>query len=117
MTDTAPTELTAPVSLPALIAQLRSEPTYSTVGHAARSLVRTADLRVTLVVMRAGASLHEHRAKETVSVQVLEGSPVFTLSGGEQKLQAGDLYVLPPSLPHAVQASDDCAFLLSFGWK
>ena len=54
--------------LAALAQELRAEPSYAREGHTARTLVRTSDLRVVLVVLRAGKKLLEHHVNVTASV-------------------------------------------------
>ena len=53
--------------------ELRKEDAYQREGHTARTLVRKPDLRIVLVVMKAGARIVEHRADETASAHALSG--------------------------------------------
>ena len=48
--------------------EMRGEAAYEREGHTARTLVREADLRIVLMVMKSGGTIKEHRAKETASV-------------------------------------------------
>lgn len=92
---------------------LRSEPEYATNGRNGTTLVKDAEVRVVLEVLREGAELAEHRAPGPITVQVLEGEIQF--SGGEtvHTLRPGELLVLPACRPHAVKAARDSAFLLT----
>jgi len=61
--------------LPGIERALRLETQYERSGHAARTLVRTADLRVVLLALKASSSIPEHRPDETASIHVLSGHP------------------------------------------
>ena len=52
--------------------QLRYEAAWSD-GRNSRTLVKHADFRLTLTVMRAGARLHSHQVRGTVLIQVMSG--------------------------------------------
>ena len=56
-----------------LTRELREEESYAREGHTARTLLRAPDLRVILVVVRAGGTISEHHAQVTATVQVLAG--------------------------------------------
>lgn len=102
--------------LEALAADLRQEQAYARVGHAARTLVRTSDLRVVLVVLKAGKTIAEHHASVTASVQTLTGRVTLQLPKRSADVAAGQLLVLGPELAHDVQAREDSTFLLTLGW-
>ena len=59
----------ASFDLSALDTELRREPAYALSGFTARTLIRESDLRVVLIVMKAGARMPDHRAEETASIQ------------------------------------------------
>lgn len=73
MTEPAPTGHGATFDLGAVDREMRQEAAYLREGHTARTLVREPDLRVVLVVMKAGARIAEHHADETASVHALSG--------------------------------------------
>ena len=81
--------------------------------QAAKTIVRRSNLRVVLVVMDAGASIHEHRAPGTVVVQVLSGEVHLRLDERTVPLRQGHLLVVEPQVVHAVSAPVDSAFLLT----
>lgn len=103
--------------LVSLAQELRAEPSYTREGQTARTLVRSSDLRVVLVVMRAGKTMSEHHAKVTASVQTLEGRLHLGVAAERIELPVGQLLVLPPGLAHDVTAEVDSAFLLTLGWQ
>lgn len=99
-----------------IAAELRADAAYIREGHAARTLTRADDLRVILVVLRAGNSISEHQASTTASIQVLAGQLRTRLPDRTVQLAAGELLVLGADLPHDVQAESESAFLLTLGW-
>ena len=67
--------------------------------------MRAPDLRIVLVVMRAGARIAEHRAAETVAVHAVSG---------HIRLRVPDrLLVLEKGVRHDVEAIQESAFLLT----
>lgn len=104
--------------------EMRSEPAYLREGHTARALVREHDLRVMLIVMKAGSRITKHIANETVSIQTLAGRLRLQLPRLARQredrivdLPMGRLLVLDRGIEHDVEAVEDSAFLLTFGWK
>ena len=97
--------------------EMRREDAYLRGGHTARTLVREPDLRIVLVVMKGGARMAEHRAEETASVHALSGHVRLRLPDKTVELPSGSLLVLEKDLRHDVEAIDECAFLLTLGWK
>lgn len=103
--------------LAAIDAELRREDAYERDGHTARTLVRDGDIRIVLIVMRAGARIAEHRANETASIHALSGRVRLRLSDRDAELFAGSLLVLERDLRHDVEALAESAFLLTLGWR
>ncbi len=85
-------------------------------GRRSETLVKSADLRVVLVTMRAGTTLQEHSAPGSITMQPLGGRFVFTADGVDQELVPGQLITAKPGVRHAVHALDDGAFLLTLAW-
>ncbi len=107
----------ATFDLAAVEREMRREDAYLREGHTARTLVREPDLRIVLVVMKAGARMAEHRAGETVSVHALSGHVRLRLPDTTVELPFGRLLVLEKGLRHDVEANEESAFLLTLGWK
>lgn len=97
--------------------EMREEPAYARDGHTARTLVREPDLRIVLIVMKAGSRIDEHEAEDTASIHVLSGHIRLLLPERTVHVPAGQLLVLARGLRHAVEAASDSAFLLTLGWK
>jgi quercetin dioxygenase-like cupin family protein len=85
-------------------------------GRRSETLVKTKDLRVVLVTMRAGTTLQEHSAPGTTTMQPLSGRFVFTAEGVDREIAPGDLISAAPGVRHVVQAIEDGAFLLTLAW-
>jgi len=79
----------------------------------AKTLVKTADLRVTLVTLKEGAALDEHHAEGRVTIHALAGVLRVNAVGATRQLEAGDLLVLDRGVVHEVAAIEDAAFLLT----
>jgi len=79
----------------------------------ARTLVKDGPLTMTLVVVRSGGRLHEHRAAGPVTIQVLEGKIELDVAGECCPLSAGMLLALDAGVPHAVNSARGGAFLLT----
>lgn len=97
--------------------ELRREDLYQRQGHAARTLVRAADLRVVLVAMRGGSRIAEHHTNESASIHTVSGHVRLHLPDRTVELPAGHLLVLGRELKHDVEAGIDSAFVLTLGWQ
>ncbi len=117
MMKPASTERGAVFDLAAAERELRTQDAYARDGHTARTLVREADLRIVLLVMRAGSQIAEHHADETASIHALAGQVRLHLPDHVVELAAGQLLVLEPGLRHDVEAVGDSACLLTLGWQ
>ena len=54
---------------------------------------------------RVVAPVHQHREEQIGTV--LEGSLEFELSGDRRTLRKGDVYVIPPNVPHGAVANEE----------
>ena len=99
------------------LAQLhRDESWLPPTGRSAKTLVKYPDLRIVLIAMKANTRMHEHTAAGRISVHTLNGH--IRLHQPEQvvDLPAGNLLALDQCVSHDVEASEDCAFLLTLSW-
>lgn len=99
--------------LTATVQGLRGEPEYAANGRNGTTLVKDAEMRVVLQVLRGGAELVEHHAPGPITVQVLEGEIQFSVGKTVHTLRPGQLLALPTRIPHSVSAAQDAAFLLT----
>lgn len=95
---------------------LRKEDAYDREGQAAKTLVRTDDLRIVLVALAEGKSISEHHARVTASVHTLRGRVRLNLPDGTVEVPEGQLLVMGAGLAHDVHAEEESAFLLTLGW-
>jgi quercetin dioxygenase-like cupin family protein len=101
--------------LPAEIHRLQSETTWST-GQNARTLIKYDDLRVVLTALQANARIPEHKNAGRISVHVLSGHILLRASGRTFSLRPGGLLAMDQGVPHAVEALEESAFLLTIAW-
>lgn len=97
--------------------EMRGEGAYHREGHTARTLVHEADLRVVLISMKAGSTIHEHRAAATATVHTLSGHIRVRFPDWVADVATGRLLMLERDLPHSVEALDDSVFLLTLSWR
>lgn len=90
------------------------------VGRASTTLVKRSDLRILLMVVKAGSRVAEHKASGSVSIHTLQGHMRVRVSREGQvellDMPAGRVVVLDADVPHDVEAVADTAFLLTIAW-
>ncbi len=86
-------------------------------GRRAETLIKTDGLRVVLVTMLAGITLHEHTAPGPITIHALQGRFGVTFEDQERELDPGDLLSLAPDVRHSVTTLAEGAFLLTIGWN
>jgi quercetin dioxygenase-like cupin family protein len=77
------------------------------------SLIKTAQLQLLHVVLRAGQQLPEHSVAGEISIQCLAGRVQLRTPGITMPLAAGQLTVLHGGEPHAVLAERDACLLVT----
>jgi quercetin dioxygenase-like cupin family protein len=77
---------------------------YQTGGIASRTLIENENCTVTLFACDAGTCVSEHSAPFDALVHVIEGTGKFTVGGIEQKVESGELLLMPSDIPHSVHA-------------
>ncbi len=97
--------------------RLRAESPWSQHGRNAVTLVKHSDLRVVLIVMRAGARLQEHHAEARISVHTLSGHTRLHLPHAPVDLPAGHLLALEKGIPHDLEAVEESTVLLTIAWQ
>ena len=101
--------------LTAQVDQLHRETTWHT-GQNARTLIKYDDFRVVLTTLRANAHMPEHKTDGRISVHVLSGHIRLNASGRTFDLLPGSLLALDQRVPHAIEALQESAFLLTIAW-
>ncbi len=97
-------------------ARLRREGPWLQHGRNAVTLVKHADLRVVLMVMRAGTSMRQHHTSGRITVQTLTGHVRLQLEGAGLDLPEGRLLALEHDIPHDVEAVKESSVLLTIAW-
>ncbi len=103
----------AHLKTPAEIARLKSSPQWASGDRVAESLAKNGDLSVTLIALKRGAILKEHRARGTVVVAVFAGA--IRLNGATYG--AGEIAVIERETPHTVEALEKSALVLTAALK
>ena len=85
-------------------------------GHMAKTLVRQPTLRVSLMVLRRGSVIREHRADAAITLQTLSGRVALSFGDGKVELAAGEIIAAAPRICHDVEALEDSAVLLTLSW-
>lgn len=85
-------------------------------GRDSQTLVKYADFRIVLTVLRAGSRLHEHQTAGPISVHTVKGHILMHADGRTVDLPAGRVPALDRAVPHDVEAVEDSAFLLTIAW-
>ena len=95
------------------LAALRAEATPAAHGRRQKTLFKHAGRTIALFAFDPGASLQEHDAAGTVTIQPVEGRIITTVQGQDHHLTTGQILVLQPRVRHSVRAADGpAAFLL-----
>jgi quercetin dioxygenase-like cupin family protein len=95
---------------------LRGELQHTSGGRAAKTLAKTDGLRVTLVLLKGGATLNPESTAGGASLHVLEGQMRVQVEGEQRHLEAGDVIVLGENLREPVSAAGEAAFLVTVAW-
>jgi quercetin dioxygenase-like cupin family protein len=95
------------------ILSLPDETQFAANGIVSRTLLRTPTTRVVLFGFAEGQEFSEHTSTAQVLIQILSGRCEFSLDGKRHLLKAGDLFYMPPNLPHAVKATEKFSMLLT----
>lgn len=94
----------------------RFRPGDTEAGRRAETLIKADGLRVVLVTMLKGITLHEHTAPGPITIHAIQGRFVVTFENQERELGPGELISLATGASHAVNTIEDGAFLLTIGW-
>ena len=101
--------------LTAEVDRLHRETTWST-GQNARTLLKYDDFRVVLTALKAHTHIPEHHTDGRISIHVLAGHMRLNASGRTFDLRPGSLLALDRGAPHAIEALQESAFLLTIAW-
>ncbi|NCA97889.1 MAG: cupin domain-containing protein [Clostridia bacterium] len=78
-----------------------------------KTLVQNKSVSVTLFAFAQGEEISSHDSEGDALVTVFEGVGRFTIHGTDHILKEGESIVMPATLPHAIQAVEDCKWMLT----
>ncbi|MCL5769731.1 MAG: AraC family ligand binding domain-containing protein [Planctomycetes bacterium] len=93
--------------------RLLAEPPHPTQGHRQITLYRHGAATLALFHFGPGGSLVNHRANAVVNVHVMTGQVNVQTPQGTHRVEAGQMLVLAPNVPHDVQAVKTSRLLLT----
>lgn len=95
------------------IAQLKKETAWINGDRNAVTLQKNSNLRVVLISLHKGVTLHEHKVEGPITLFVLSGRMNFIV--GDEKVIVGgnEFVVLEKAIPHDVEALEDTTFILT----
>ena len=99
--------------LPAILAEMKHEPTWRTARRNAATLLKQPIFRIVLVALQSGAEVAAHQTDSPITLQVIEGRIEVSIGDDECALGVGQLLTLRPGMRHAMRAQEDSAFLLT----
>lgn len=85
---------------------------YPEAGILSKVILKDNSCQYTLFCLAAGTEITEHTASRNATIHVLEGQGELTLEGQTIALEAGTFVVMPARAPHALNATENLAFLL-----
>jgi quercetin dioxygenase-like cupin family protein len=102
-----------PLNLPDVARTLRAEPHPAKDGHRQTGLIHRGQLRILLFTFETGGRLPEHRAPGHVVIHCLRGELDVEAGGTRHRLGPGEVLVVDPAVPHAVEALSESDMLLT----
>jgi len=113
----APTERFAGQShvynLDTALKELRAEAHPARNGHRQKTIFHRVPVTKVLFAFDAGGALANHSAHGLVTIHVLEGRLMVQADEQDHELNAGEILILSPDVPHDVRASQASAMLLT----
>jgi quercetin dioxygenase-like cupin family protein len=82
-------------------------------GRAAKTLVKEGPLRVTVIALKKGAAIDDHRVEGPLSIQSLSGKLRISVNGDRYDLPARGLLTLEPGTTHDATALSDATFMIT----
>ncbi len=95
------------------LSELRAEEHAAESGHRQITIFHRVPVAKVLFAFDAGGVLLNHSAHGLVTIHVLEGCLMVQADGHDHKLEADQILILDPDIPHDVRASQASAMLLT----
>jgi quercetin dioxygenase-like cupin family protein len=78
-----------------------------------KTLAQNGAVSITLFAFAKGEEISTHDSRGDALVYVLEGTGRFTVDGVDHLVHAGEMLVMPATIPHAVYAEDAFKMMLT----
>jgi quercetin dioxygenase-like cupin family protein len=95
------------------IAEIRADENFIQSGRLGRTLVKDANLRLTMTVLATGAKVETHHAVSPMTLQVLEGRLAYKVEGEKFELGEGEFLFFGPGHAQDIRALEDTVLLLT----
>ena len=86
---------------------------YPTSGILSKVLLKDNNSQHSLFCLAAGTEIDEHTSTRNAVITVFEGTGNLNLEGKDIALVPGVFVFMPANAPHAVQAKENLAFILT----
>lgn len=77
-----------------------------------RTLIKMKTGTITMFAFDKGQALSEHTAPFDAMVQVIDGQAEVKIAGKSNKVQAGQLIIMPANISHALYATEQFKMIL-----
>ncbi len=105
--------MTTVLAFDAPMLQLQEQLEYPKSGILSKVLFQDQACQYTLFCLAAHTEISEHTSTRNALVQGIAGRGILTLKKREILLEPGVVILMPAHAPHAIQATDNLAFLLT----
>jgi quercetin dioxygenase-like cupin family protein len=85
---------------------------YATNSVVSKTILDKKTGTLTLFAFDQGQGLSEHTSPYDATVQVVEGAAELVVGGKPHRVSAGELFIMPASIPHSVRAVERFKMLL-----
>jgi quercetin dioxygenase-like cupin family protein len=98
------------------IEKIKQTATWRETGHNAKELVKYADLRIALIVLKPWKRIEGHKADARISMHTVYGRIKLHMPDETAQLGAGQLLTLERGVVHDIEAEEESAILLTICW-
>lgn len=95
------------------IDKLKSEKAWLNGDRNAVTLQKDKNLRVVLISLHKGVTLHEHKVEGPITLFVISGKINFFAGKDKVSADSNGFIVLDKAIPHDVEALEDSSFILT----
>jgi len=95
------------------IEKLKKEPAWLNGDRNAVTLQKDSNLRVVLIMLHKGVTLHEHKVEGPITLFLLSGKINFIAGKEKVSAESNGFIVLDKAIPHDVEALEDSTFILT----